>query len=835
MSGSAQNNPDSIFTWVFEANTGDRWGGWMVADSAAHAAGDSITTALGRYLLLLEEERGADLTPFGLEDGEVRTEWYYDAGTAQFLVTRNGTGIASGLAGLGSEIDAAWTSQGWVNFGRGGLLQINVQEGMRFTWVFEATSGDRVHGTLTGLAGSLAVGQAIATPHGLYRITGEQRAQAGDSEAATPGLVRTTRYFDAATGRELPLESAGTVATGQLGLGSELDRVWTGASWVQVGQGGARQADGQFSLFYWRFEATSGDRYSGVLWDSALAYQAGDVITKPLGRYVIEVNVPQGSTRHHAPGTVWIDSYFDAKSGQTMKAYMPYTAGLASNGNGLGNEQDWVWDGDEYDLVGQAGALQSDVESYSLFTWTFRANSGDRYSGFLYEETQEHRVGDVVTAAAGRYTIEAVSNTGAAKAHPVGTVWILNYTDSRSATTMQAYTPNVTGKPSHGLGLGNELDWVFDGTEWLPVGQGGAKQVDIKSYGLFGWTFRANSGDQYGGFLYEDTAAHRIGDLVTVTNGRYTIENLAHVSTARAHPIGTMWISNYADSKSGMVLDTYTPNYIRLPSHGRGLGNELDWVWDGTTWAEVGRGGRAQVDVTGFGLYSWRFEANSGDRYNGFLYANTETHRVGDIVTNANGRYVIEALNHTSLSPVHPLGTVWLNSYTDARSNAVLSAYSPTYAGRPSFGNGLGNELDWVWDGARWAPVGQGGAQQVDLPGFGLFRWRFEATSGDRYTGYIYADSALYEAGQVLNRAAGRYVIESVSAISQDPVHPARTVWIDAYYDAQSDRTLTTYYPYLLGSPSNGRGLGQEQDAVFNGVTWVAVGQAGAAQMDYVL
>jgi hypothetical protein len=494
-----------------------------------------------------------------------------------------------------------------------------------------------------------------------------------------------------------------------------------------------------------------------------------------------------------------------------------------------------VWDGDEYDLVGQAGALQSDVESYSLFTWTFRANSGDRYSGFLYEETQDHRIGDVVTTAAGRYTIEGSSMVSSARAHPLGTVWILNYTDSRSGTTMQAYTPNYTGQPSHGNGLGNELDWVWDGDSWEPVGRGGAQQVDIRSYGLFGWTFRADSGDQYGGFVYTDTQSYRVGDIVTATAGHYTIENLAHIATARAHPLGTVWISNYADSRSGTVLNTYTPNFTGLPSHGIGLGNELDWVWDGANWTPVGQGGRLQADVKSFGVYAWRFEASSGDRYNGFVYEDTESFRVGDVVTRANGRYVIESLNHVSQAPVHPEGTIWLVTYTDGQSGAALRAYSPNYAARPSHGNGLGNELDWVWTGSTWAPVGQAGAQQVDITAFGLFRWRFEANSGDRYTGFIYADTQLYDTGEVLTRAAGRYVIESLNHISQTAVHPAKTVWIDGYFDAQSGRTLTTYYPHLLGSPSNGIGLGQEQDAVFNGAAWVAVGRAGAAQMDYVL
>ncbi len=105
---------------------------------------------------------------------------------------------------------------------------------------------------------------------------------------------------------------------------------------------------------------------------------------------------------------------------------------------------------------------------------------------------------------------------------------------------------------------------------------------------------------------------------------------------------------------------------------------------------------------------------------------------------------------------------MWISNYADSKSGMVLDTYTPNYIRLPSHGRGLGNELDWVWDGARWAPVGQGGAQQVDIPGFGLFRWRFEANSGDRYTGYIYADSALYDAGSAMTAPPAATVIESV-------------------------------------------------------------------------
>ncbi|HEV7265842.1 MAG TPA: VCBS repeat-containing protein [Falsiroseomonas sp.] len=213
-------------------------------DSARYAAGETILTLHGRYLITAEEERNTDLSPLDLNEGEVRVEWYRDS-AGPFLVTRAGPGTAVGLAGLGSELDAAWTGAAWVNFGRGGADQVAAPALARFTWVFEANSGDQLHGTL--IADSLAYGpgDSIGTAYGTYRITTEAMITVGDPAEHQAGQVHTTRYVDATVGRDLALESDGATRTGTGGFGSELDRAWSGTNWVSVGQGGALQADGQ--------------------------------------------------------------------------------------------------------------------------------------------------------------------------------------------------------------------------------------------------------------------------------------------------------------------------------------------------------------------------------------------------------------------------------------------------------------------------------------------------------------------------------------------------------------------------------------------------------------
>jgi hypothetical protein len=116
--------PDSIFTWIFEALSGNRWGGTLVLDSAALAPGHSIGTAHGRYLILAETEFGTDLSAIGLADRQVFVDWYRTGTAGAFLPTLAGSSVASGQAGLGSELDRAWTGSGWEVFGLGGELQV---------------------------------------------------------------------------------------------------------------------------------------------------------------------------------------------------------------------------------------------------------------------------------------------------------------------------------------------------------------------------------------------------------------------------------------------------------------------------------------------------------------------------------------------------------------------------------------------------------------------------------------------------------------------------------------------------------------------------------------
>ena len=115
---------DSIFTWRFNARSGDSWGGSMIADNVAFGPGDSVQTAFGTYLIQLEQAFPVDLESFGLHEGQVLVEWYWHRESGNFLPTRNGVGSVAGTDGLGSEQDAAWSGNGWIPFGLGGALVV---------------------------------------------------------------------------------------------------------------------------------------------------------------------------------------------------------------------------------------------------------------------------------------------------------------------------------------------------------------------------------------------------------------------------------------------------------------------------------------------------------------------------------------------------------------------------------------------------------------------------------------------------------------------------------------------------------------------------------------
>ena len=249
--GTDPLSPDSLYTWIFLADSGDSWGGTLVADTGLLAVGQTIAWPAGTYTILSADPRGVDLSSIGIEDGQVFVEWYSDR-EAGFLPTRAGPAVATGSAGLGSELDAAWTGQAWAPFGLGGAEQADgtvPSADTCFSWVFEGWSGDRWEGQLFATGADFAKGDIIPAVGGRYRIVGEAALTAGVDIAN--GKVRLTgAYFDAASGTHFSIRGEdGATDHGTAGLGSEIGEALTADGARAFGQAGAiRAADARHDL-----------------------------------------------------------------------------------------------------------------------------------------------------------------------------------------------------------------------------------------------------------------------------------------------------------------------------------------------------------------------------------------------------------------------------------------------------------------------------------------------------------------------------------------------------------------------------------------------------------
>lgn len=593
--------PDSIYTWVFQANSGDSWGGWLVDDSDRYVVGSVFNTAQGRYTVVAEEERGTDLSALGLEEGEIHVAWYRDGATGQWLTTRLGSATAAGLGGFGSERDAAWTGTGWDSFGLGGTDQVDAAEQVDslYTWVFVADSGDTLWGSLADDSAAYAVGDTVRGAAGTYTILTEAE-QGRDLGVDMPeGTVRTTRYADGLSRLDLTLESGGAVATGRSGLGSEVDRAWDGAAWVPVGLGGVQQADPRpDTLFAWYFQADGGgDMYAGWVVGWSATMRVGDSWSTPHGSYVLYGADPWGGPIDMG-GTVWVTDYFDSGSGQWLQPYTYRTLGKPLPTRGLGNESDVVWDGDEWDDFGQGGAVQADVEQPRLYAWYFQHSGYDQdiYFGLILEDATRYTVGDRIEMGRGAYVITA-EEVWTGEALPYGTVWVTDYYDGGSGQWFATLSRQQNYRPvTHG-GLGQEYDYVWDGVEWDDFGQRGIYQLDTGPDGFYAWVFRSDSGDMYAGWLAEDAARFEVGDTMRGAYGTYEIyAEWPHDNPTNIRD-GTLWITDYYDGGSDRWLPTMSWGQNGRFASEWGIGNEYEYAWTGTEWVGFGVGGIHEIDV----------------------------------------------------------------------------------------------------------------------------------------------------------------------------------------------------------------------------------------------
>jgi hypothetical protein len=117
--------PDSLYTWTFLADSGDRYAGVLYDDTGAYVPGLILDGDFGYYVIGAEQAYGYDLGPvLGIGEGTTYTTAYFDAAQGP-LQTYNYTHLAapSSYLGLGYEYDYAWNGAFWDDFGFAGYSQ----------------------------------------------------------------------------------------------------------------------------------------------------------------------------------------------------------------------------------------------------------------------------------------------------------------------------------------------------------------------------------------------------------------------------------------------------------------------------------------------------------------------------------------------------------------------------------------------------------------------------------------------------------------------------------------------------------------------------------------
>ncbi|NGM24382.1 hypothetical protein G3576_30640 [Roseomonas stagni] len=825
---SGDNVTDSIFTWTFTANSGDSWGGTLVDDSTRYVVNSILSTAFGRYTIVAAAPQDTDLSPFGLDEGRITVSWYRDS-SGVFLVTRNGEGVTAGTAGLGSETDAAWNGVAWDSFGSGGADQANPVDlpDSFFTWTFTADTGDVIQGTLLDDASNWNAGDTLRTGFGTYRIDTETPYGRDLGNAGVEGTITILSYTDFHADIQFTLETGASGPAGYGGFGSEWDRAWTGSAWVPVGQGGALQADRQPDrVFNWRFTASNGDYYEGTFIGHSTAFAVGDTIDTANGRYLIQQESPYAGPIS-TQGLVWVFRYYDASVNEMLRTYQFNVAGTASGTRGLGSEYDYAWDGDEWDDFGVGGIHRASVERNNLFGWTFTANSGDRYSGWLIASDEAYAAGDTVPGAQGSYLINSEGAWGGSAG--AGTIYTTSYVDAGSGRSFDTYWWSVAGgQPSGRGGFGSESDYIWNGSEWDDFGVGGIHQANYTINTLHAFSFTGTNGSRYTGWLVEDSTRYAVGNTIATSQGSYRITWEGDWGGTQGR--GTIWTDSYFDASSGRSFGTYTWTVGGgRPSGLGGFGTEYDYIWNGSEWDDFGVGGVHQARYTINTLHAFTFTATSGDRYTGWLVEDSTRYAVGDTIATSQGSYRITY--EGDWGGAAGRGSIWTDSYFDAGTGRTFATYSwGTLGAQPSGRGGFGTEYDYIWDGDEWDDFGVGGLHQANVTVNTLFGYTFTANSGDRYTGWLIQDDTRYAVGDTIATSQGSYRITYEGAWGG--AAGKNSIWTTSYFDAASNRTFDTYWWSMAGGqPSGSGGFGSEYDYVWNNGAWDDFGVGGVHQV----
>lgn len=467
-----------------------------------------------------------------------------------------------------------------------------------FTWRFLATSGDQWGGTLIADSALFAPGDTLGGVQGVYTIlTEDARGVDLTPSGLEDNSVRVEWYWDGSANGFLPTRLGADWPAGLAGLGSERDDAWTGTAWAPFGLAGALQANSeQRSLFYWNFvDRFSGDAYGGWTVDLVGVLAAGTVIPTARGQYTITGEAPAGAFGSQPTGTVWVSWFYEADSGRVLQTQHDQRGGGPAAGRGLGNEQDFAWDGDAWDAFGAGDTRGVVVEADRLYVWRFvSATTGDLYWGRVAADSPLYTTGARIEAGSGSYVIFGEVAIAPGVASP-GAIWTDFFYDAGSnswLTTQSKLFDTLAGT----RGLGSEWDFAWDGDEWDRFGGAGATDVVVETVSLYVFFFRAfNTGDAWFGRLYADTRWFEPGWWASGERGYYEIYAKWPVGVRGPAPNNSVFVDAYFDGGSGRWAVPGSPQ-TGLPSGYAGLGSEFDAAWDGNSLRSFGYSGWIQAD-----------------------------------------------------------------------------------------------------------------------------------------------------------------------------------------------------------------------------------------------
>ena len=125
---------------------------------------------------------------------------------------------------------------------------------------------------------------------------------------------------------------------------------------------------------------------------------------------------------------------------------------------------------------------------------------------------------------------------------------------------------------------------------------------DLIPDSYYDWIFVTNTGDQYAGFMYNDTGAYAPGQVLPTAYGYYQIaaERPYGYDIGPVYGIneGTVYVTSYYDTVQGNLQTANYPYYTAASSVS-GLGYEYDYAWNGVFWDDFGYGGAYQAGYFG--------------------------------------------------------------------------------------------------------------------------------------------------------------------------------------------------------------------------------------------